>query len=98
MTVKLGSFGYPTFTDKNLPIVKEFLSAMGEALGKKIVVKGAYGASDSRHFSKLNIPILMMKPMGDGIHSESEWLSISSSYKFYIGLELFLNKLEKAVL
>ena len=87
------STGLPTFTDRKETVVQSFLTAMENAFGKKIVVDKTYGASDARHFAKYNIPVLMMKPMGGEIHSETEWISINSSIKFFKGLKLFLERI-----
>jgi succinyl-diaminopimelate desuccinylase len=95
LTISAGSVGMPTFTDKNLPVVKEFLTAMKKAYGKTIIVKKTFGASDARHFAPFNIPILMMKPLAGEMHSEDEWVSINSCMKFYEGLETFLERIEK---
>lgn len=95
LTITKDSTGFPTFTDTELPIVKNFLNAMKNAYGKEIVISETYGASDARHFAKYNIPILMMKPMGGEIHSEKEWVSIESSLKFLDGLKIFLGDMEK---
>lgn len=84
------STGLPTFTDRGEPLVKSFLTAMESVYKKKIVVDKTYGASDARHFAKYNIPVLMMKPVGGEIHSETEWVSLSSSMKFFDGLNRFI--------
>ena len=91
MTIEKASTGLPTFTNTDLLVVKKFLKSMENVYEKKIVVTHTYGASDARHFAKYNIPVLMMKPMGGEIHSEKEWVSISSSLKFYDGLLEFIN-------
>lgn len=95
LKVEFGSTGSPTFTDKKLPVVEKFLESMEGVFKKKIVIKETYGASDARHFSKYQIPILMMKPMGGEIHSDNEWVSLSSSLTFFKGLRMFLKKLER---
>ena len=95
LNTALMSYGTPTFTDVKLPVVKKFLKSMEEAFGKKIVVKQTYGASDARHFSKFKIPVLMIKPIGGEIHSDNEWVSLSSCLVFFDGLKIFLNKLEE---
>lgn len=89
------STGLPTFTDRGQSVVKLFLSSMEKAYKKKIVINKTYGASDARHFAKFDIPVLMMKPMGGEIHSENEWISLSSSMKFFEGLKLFLERISK---
>lgn len=88
--VELSSTGQPTFTDKNLPVVKKFIRAIEMATGRKIEVKPTYGASDARWFSGQNTPVLMIKPIGGEIHSDREWISLSSCLEFYKGLRGFL--------
>lgn len=95
ISVSTASVGMPTFTDKNLPVVKNFLSVMEKEFGREILVKETYGASDARHFAEYGIPILMIKPIGGEIHSEDEWISISSCLKFYEALKIFLEKYKK---
>lgn len=93
LKVSLMSTGLPTFTDRKSPVVQRFLNAMGKAYGTEIVVDKTYGASDARHFAKYNIPVLMMKPMGGEIHSDNEWVSLSSCLKFYEGLKIFVGQI-----
>lgn len=91
LKVEIDSTTLPTFTDESLPVVKSFVNSMAKAYGKKINIAPTYGASDASHFADFNIPILMMKPMGGEIHSDNEWVSLSSSMKFYEGLKLFID-------
>lgn len=93
LSTSLASTGLPTFTNTNLPVVKIFLKSMEESYKKEITISEAYGASDARHFAKYKIPVLMMKPMGGEIHSDTEWISTSSCLKFYDGLRLFLDQI-----
>lgn len=90
LTVEVMFTGSPTFTDINLPVVKDFFAAMEEEVGQKIATMGAYGASDARHFAHLETPVLMIKPLGGDIHALTEWISLSSTMKFYDGLRKFL--------
>lgn len=92
LNVEIDSTTLPTFTDKELPVVKKFVAAMEQVYRKKIVIAPTYGASDASSFAPFNIPILMMKPIGGEIHSANEWVSLSSCLKFYKGLDLFLRK------
>ena len=75
--MELSSTGQPTFTDKNLPVVKRFIRALEMTTERKIDVRPTYGASDARwFFSEQNTPVLMIKPIGGEIHSDSEWISL----------------------
>lgn len=93
VTVELSSTGQPTFTDVNLSIVKDFIQTLEKKVGQKIEIKPTYGASDARWFADHKTPVLMIKPLGGEIHSDNEWISLSSCLKFYEGLKSFLTTL-----
>lgn len=82
------STGLPTFTDIENEEVKKYLAVMEDGFGKPLEVKQTYGASDARHFS--DSLVLMNKPMGGEIHSETEWVDIESSMQFYEALRKYL--------
>ncbi len=86
--VETMSTGLPTFTDVKSSEVKRYLEIMEKVFGKELDVKQTYGASDARHFPKSLV--LMNKPMGGEIHSETEWIDIDSCIKFYEGLRVYL--------
>lgn len=90
IVVEYLSTGLPTTTNCNLPIVKKFIASFETELGKKIVIRAEYGASDARHFSVFKTPILMIKPTGGDIHGPNEWVSLDACMKFYQGLRIFL--------
>jgi succinyl-diaminopimelate desuccinylase len=94
ITISQASTGLPTFTNISDKLVQKFINSMSTVYKEKIEITQTYGASDARHFAKLKIPVLMMKPIGGEIHSETEWVSISSSLKFYEGLKLFIDAME----
>lgn len=93
--VELLGTGLPTFTDEDLPVVKRFIKSLEEATGKKIEIKPTYGGSDARWFASSGAPVLMIKPIGGEIHSDNEWISLSSCLKFFEGLRGFLLALKK---
>lgn len=82
------STGMPTFTDIENVEVKRYLKIMELGFGKALEVKQTYGASDARHFS--SSLVLMNKPMGGEIHSETEWVDVDSCMNFYEGLQKYL--------
>lgn len=83
----------PTFTDTNSKIVKNFIESLEKTYKTRVLITPTYGASDASHFGKQKVPILMIKPIGGEIHSEDEWISISSCLKFCDGLKLFVDKM-----
>lgn len=93
VSVELASIGKPTFTDENLPVVRNFIKEIEMVVDQKVEIKPTYGASDARWFSDQKIPVLMIKPIGGEIHSDNEWISLSSCLRFYEGLKSFLTTL-----
>ncbi len=94
LKISTHSIGSPIAVDKNNPIVKIFIKAMEKGIGRNIEIKGAYGASDARHFAHLNAPILMIKPDGGDIHGDNENIDIDSCLIFYECLVDFLRESE----
>jgi succinyl-diaminopimelate desuccinylase len=64
--------------DSNSPYVKKYISICRESLGKDVQIVKCHTASDGRFFAKKNIPCLIMNPIGGNIHSNDEWVSLSS--------------------
>lgn len=95
LKVSVLAYGNPTKTDLQHPVTKLLLRSLEAEVGRKITSAGAYGASDARHFSALEIPILVIKPDGGEIHSIKEWISLDSCLKYYCGLQRFLRELAK---
>ncbi len=95
LKISTHSIGSPTSVDINEPVVKMFIKCFEKSVGKKIQIKGTYGASDARHFADLDIPILMIKPTGGDIHGDNENISIDSCLTFYQALQDFLGELGK---
>ena len=63
--------------------VENFIELYQEHFGKPIEFTKAYGSSDARFFSKLGMPVIMLRPDGNGAHGDNEWISESSVESFY---------------
>ncbi|MEI6304795.1 MAG: M20 family metallopeptidase [Candidatus Taylorbacteria bacterium] len=100
LRISVHSIGSPTSVDVKDQIVKIFIGSFEKSTGREIRVRGTYGASDARHFARLEAPVLMIKPIGGDIHGDNENISIDSCLVFYLALQNFLSELkqEKAVL
>lgn len=57
---------------------------------KKCKLYAAQGSSDVRHFVKLGMPGVEFGPVGGGIGSDEEWVSISSLDDYYEIIKTFL--------
>lgn len=90
LEISISSKGDPTSVNPKDPIVKNFLKCFEKVYARKILIKPTYGASDARYFSRLDIPILMIKPVGGDIHGDTENIDIDSCLKFYKAIELFI--------
>lgn len=95
LKISTHSIGSPTMVDTNNPIVKMFIKNFEKSFGRNIKIKGTYGASDARHFAGLDIPILMIKPVGGDIHGDDENINVDSCLLFYRALLGFINELEQ---
>ena len=67
-------------------IAKNFLS-------KNLILRGANGSSDARHYSYINVPAIEFGPKGGGIGSDNEYVEISSLSNFYVIMKKFLLEL-----
>jgi succinyl-diaminopimelate desuccinylase len=77
-----------TQLDMSQPLVKKFLQIYRRHAGE-ISFSQACGSSDARFFAEYDIPVLMFRPDGDGLHGDDEWLSVKSLEKFYEVLKEF---------
>jgi succinyl-diaminopimelate desuccinylase len=82
---------FSSFADH--PEIKKYQAVMKEIVGKRITIEAEHGASDARHFAKMNIPIWLHYPRGGGHHSDDEWVDLESLERLLLGVEKFLQGL-----
>ncbi len=80
----------PLRTDKNNKYLKVLQTAGRKIIAKNIILRGAHGTSDARHFAKAGGVGVEFGPIGDGIGSDEEWVDIRSLEKYYQILKKFL--------
>lgn len=61
-----------------------------QVMKKNIIIRGAHGSSDARHFARVHCPGIEFGPIGGGIGSDHEWVDISSLETYYRVLKKFL--------
>lgn len=76
------SSGQPVVTDTNSLYFKKFIESYKKVIGEP-VFEVEHGATDGRFFASIGIPVITLYPIGQGIHSDYEWVDISSLYKMY---------------
>ncbi len=81
------STGSPVSIDLNNKYLEKFIQSYKEILGEpKFSVE--HGATDGRFFAAKNIPVITIYPQGQGLHSDYEWVSLSSLVTLF---KLFYN-------
>lgn len=83
----------PLFVDKNNNYIRLLKKITENSIKQKILLYGAQGSSDARHFTQINCPGIEFGPIGGGIGSDNEWVSISSLNNYFHILKNFLLKI-----
>lgn len=78
------------FVDENNTYIKKLQSIDEQIIKKKVSLYGAQGSSDARHFTRLNMNGIEFGPIGGGIGTDNEWVSIKSLEQYYQILKNFL--------
>ena len=74
-------------SNKYLKILKKVCE---KTIKRSIILRGAQGSSDARHFHQINCPGIEFGPIGQGIGSDNEWVDIPSLEKYFQILTSFL--------
>lgn len=84
----------PQITNENNTYVKALQSATGTVIGKPADVIVKHGGSDIRHYNGVKQDGVTFGPVGEGLHSDNEWVDIQSLEQYYEILMEFLTKLK----
>lgn len=82
--------GEPFSTAPDDPLLRAYAGAMNEALGKPVRIVREHGATDARFFRSFGVPIWLHDPLGDGMHTDDEWMDLGSAAALLRGLRAFL--------
>lgn len=77
-------------TDVNDEYLKALRIAGENILGEKIILRGAQGSSDARHYVPVGCAGVEFGPIGEGSGSDSEFVNIPSLEKYYEITKKFL--------
>ncbi len=69
-----------------------YLSVSEEITGKPTKQEKEDGGSDARFIGRLNIPVIVSRPIVGELHSTDEWIDINSMETFYQIYELYLKR------
>lgn len=79
-------------TDKNHPYLKLLKKIVKKETKRPVKYLKQHGASDARFFSEKGIPTTSFGPIGGGLHSYNEWVSLKSLIQYENILKKFLLK------
>ncbi len=91
VVVQTIGFG-PLFKTKINEEIKRYIKICEMVLRKEIQIKTSSMVSDAVYFSNLNIPTIIMNPVGGNAHGPEEYVTLSSLIKLYKIYEKFLKK------
>lgn len=74
--------------------LRRLRAAARECAGHEIVMRGAQGTSDARHFSRVGCPGIEFGPKGGDIGGDNEWVDIPSLGAYYRVLLAFMRSLD----
>jgi len=87
-------FEPPQVTSETNPYFKQLLTSIESVSGQKANIVLKHGASDVRHFSRVEGEGVEFGPIGAGLHSDDEWVDIKSLSTYYRILKKFLENLK----
>lgn len=87
--VRIVRRGAPLNTDPAHPLVKRLGEAISSVTHEPVVNFREHFATDARFYSDVGIPAVCLGPIGAGLHSDEEWVDISSLDQLYLILYRF---------
>lgn len=87
-------FEPPQVTKETNPYFQQLLKSIELTTTEKANVIVKHGASDVRHFSRVEGEGVEFGPIGAGLHSDEEWVDIKSLETYYNMLSTFLKNLK----
>jgi len=83
------------FVNESNGYLKKLQRAAEEITRSKVIIYGAHGSSDARHFINVNCNGIEFGPTGGNIGSDNEWVDIPSLESYCLILKNFLLSLAK---
>ncbi len=80
-------------TDENNQYIKQLVDAVMKTTGKDTELVYKHGASDIRHYNLVGCDGITFGPIGEGHHSDKEWVDIKSAEDYYNILKEYLSNL-----
>jgi len=90
VTMEVLTTGEVVYSPPDHPDIQAFRKAVEEVLGRSPTLSREHGATDGRFFAEKNIPIVIIYPLGSGIHTREEWVNCDSLEQLYRIFEKFI--------
>ncbi len=84
-------------TESQNPFVTVLSQVTEGEIKKAVVLRSAQGSSDARHFTRVGCAGIEFGPVGEGIGSDNEWVSIESLEQYQHILEAYMKALESSI-
>lgn len=75
--------------------IASFLKVAEQHIGKPIDSTHSFGASDACYFADHDIPTIVIRPTGDGAHSNHEWIDKAELFQFYDVIKTYITQTTK---
>ena len=76
--------------------IKDYARIYEARTGRNVSYKSAPGSSDARFFCQKQVPVIMARPEGGGLHGPNEWVSLASLIEYTDILHAFLEQFGRA--
>lgn len=83
----------PVFSAHKSKYVDLWIDVCKDHIKRPLIRSKSHGASDARYFSSKGMPVLVTRPDGGDLHTESEWIDIKSFELFTKILKDFLSRM-----
>lgn len=86
--------GIPLMTDPNDPHLAQLAASVERITGRQPEFYREHYGSDARFYSGAGIPAICFGPVGEGLHSDHEWVDIASLDQLYRILQDFVTTVQ----
>lgn len=94
--IEMTGYGPAVFVPQENPLVQALAASIREVTGAEARYKGRPASSDGRHFARVGVPCLEFGLVGQGAHSDTEFLEVASLEQYRRIMAAFLKNPKRA--
>lgn len=87
--------GEPCTVPVGHPLIRSFFDETRRERRKPISFLYSHGSSDARFLIPAGVPTILVRPNGDGHHSDREWISVRSLEQFYRVVKRYVQQIAR---